>query len=169
MANDRKGSGAKGAATGVAQVEAGTTQGTFRVVTPSGAFREFPPSGLFKAGGELQLGAEEGEVTFVDVAHKDQTERRMKLEDPKGDGSVSRFHQGVLFFSPVSKKYGGICACSDCGVPVRKWTSDMHQSERCAGCGVKAKRKSAKSKRAAKPSSVAGALPVTAPEVQPVA
>lgn len=142
--------------------DGGTTQPvatTFKVVSADGSFREFTETPLFKAGVDVVLDCE-GVVTFVDVNDKKQAARKEKLIDPKGDGSRSRCHPSVLFYSDNEKKYGGIVACLDCSKPVRKWTSDMHQSERCDPCGVRAKRAHAKAKRSAKSSeSVPGAMP----------
>ena len=168
MADTKGATQSRGART-VAQVEAGTTRTTFRVVTPSGAFVDFPATPLFPAGSEVKLGADEGEVQFVDVTHKDHAGRAEKLLDPKGDGSASRFHPKVLFVSPVAKKYGGVAACpgpetgKECPTKaiVRKWTSDMHQSERCSGCTGKAKK--AKAKKGGK-NGVPGAIAATPAE-----
>jgi hypothetical protein len=150
MAKDSKGAQVDGDTGTVPVVTAGTTQKTFRVVALDGTSRDFPASDLFKAGTEVKLGDEEGVVIFVDVNDKKQVERKLKLADPKGDGSASRCHPSVLFFSETAKKYGGLVACLDCSMPVRKWTSDMHQSGRCLLCGIRAHRAHAKAKRAAK-------------------
>lgn len=173
MANDgkgAKGAGVKGSGAAVASVEAGTTRATFRVVAANGSFRDFEATPLFRAGGEIRLGTEEGVITFADVNHKDQAGRRDKLLNPK-DLDVaglakepSRLHPAILFFSDSAQKYGGVVACpgpavgTACptGAYSRKWTSDMHQSERCHGCGTKAKR--AKAKRSGGKGGVPGAL-----------
>jgi hypothetical protein len=175
VANPKVKGGAVVADGEVAQVRAGTTQpvATFRVIALNGTFREYPATPLFKAGVDVQLGEEEGEVIFVDVNDPKQLAKKLKLENPKDVSPEelklhpSRVHPSVLFFAgkigSSSGKYGGLVACEDCPAEIRKWTSDMHQSGRCMVCGIKAKRKHASAKRAAKSSPVASAAPATTP------
>lgn len=93
--------------------------------------------------------SDEGEMIFVDLTSKTQVARREKLAETRALG----LHVADLcFFSDLAKKYGAVIRCLGCGTPVRKWTSDLHQSHTCDSCGVKAKRAKSKAKRAAKSS-----------------
>ena len=92
---------------------------------------------------------DEGDLIFVDLTNKVQVARREKLTETRSLG----LHVAELcFFSDVAKKYGAVIRCIGCGTPVRKWTSDLHQSHTCDSCGIKAKRSKSKAKRAAKSS-----------------
>lgn len=121
---------------------------TVRVLHDGGEMVYPAQEPLFPGGMEIDLRGE-GELTFVDVNAKGNAARREKLKDPKGDGTPSRLHFSILFFSPTEKKYGGVCACALCGTGVRKWTSDMHQSFYDDACKAKAKKAAGKAARAA--------------------
>lgn len=103
--------------------------------------------GLPGEGGNTLDLREEGDVTFVDPNAKGQANRKEKIREAREDWKLTTID--VAFYSEASKKYGLIIRCLGCGVPVRKWTSDIHQSHRCDACTAKHKKATNKAKRGA--------------------
>lgn len=90
---------------------------------------------------------DEGKISFCDLNAKEQVARKMKIEETRASGiQIAQ----TIFWSEVSRKFGAVIRCVGCGVPCRKWTSDLHQSHTCLVCGIKAKRAKVSLKRAEK-------------------
>lgn len=92
---------------------------------------------------EIDL-TDEGDITFVDLSAKSELPRKMKIDAVRASGVIIA---DCAFYSETHRKYGTIIRCEMCGVPTRKYTSDLHQSRTCAGCAVKAKRARTSEKR----------------------
>lgn len=100
---------------------------------------------------------DEGDITFVDLTAKTELPRRTKIDAVRANGTVIA---DCAFYSETHRKYGTIIRCEMCGVPTRKYTSDLHQSKTCSGCAVKAKRARTSAKRKEK---TAAKAPAAAP------
>lgn len=129
------------------QVQAGTAK--LSLVLPGGKSREVQvPAGFFRdAAASLDLN-DEGTCTVIDHTSKEQAARRIKMEEYKGHAL-----QNVLLWCQApgsSGKYAVVIACGGCKVPVRRYTSDLHQARHCLTCGIKAKRAKVAEKRAEK-------------------
>ena len=121
-----------------AQVEAGTKTAKLTLIL-GGKPREFKvPVGFFRSDAETLDLSDEGAVTVCDHKAKEQAARRLKLEE-HADNALQSV---LLWVQPLgqSGKYAAVIACDGCKMPVRRFTSDLHQARHCLVCGIKAKR-----------------------------
>lgn len=117
-------------------------------------------------GGDTLDLTEEGDVMFVDPNVKGQAPRKEKIREAREDRGLTC--SDVAFYSEASKKYGLIIRCLGCGVPTRKWTSDIHQSHRCDTCTAKFKKATSKAKRSAMKAALPQAQPAQAQPAQAI-
>ena len=138
----------KTAAQAPAQVSAGTKTASLKLITDAGERNAQVPVGFFNSDTSVLDVRGEGAVTVCDVNSKDQAPRRLKLEEHK-DNALQNV---LMWIQPVgsSGKYAAVIACDGCKVPVRRFTSDLHQARHCLVCTIKVKRAKVAAKRAAK-------------------
>lgn len=130
-------------------VQAGTKTAKLTLTLPGGKTREFTaPKGFFATDdAKLDL-SDEGQVTVCDHTAKEQAARKLKMAE-HADNTLQNV---LLWIQPEgsSGKYAAIISCGSCKVPVRRFTSDLHQARFCMVCAIKAKRSAVALKRAEK-------------------